>query len=58
VTDARVIVEQGARVDYVELRDADSLHEIARLERPAVLGIAAFVGKTRLIDNRVLRPVG
>ena len=46
----------GARIDYVELRDATELSEITRLEKPAVLAIAAFVGATRLIDNRVLVP--
>lgn len=46
--------EPLARIDYVELRDADELTEIERVERPAVLAIAAFVGTTRLIDNRVL----
>src|SRR5450755_4191892 len=46
----------GARIDYVELRDATELSEIARLEKPAVLALAAFVGTTRLIDNRVLAP--
>jgi pantoate--beta-alanine ligase len=39
------------RVDYVELRDAETLAPVDRLERPAVLMVAAFVGKTRLIDN-------
>jgi pantoate--beta-alanine ligase len=46
----------GARIDYVELRDATELSEITRLERPAVLALAAFIGATRLIDNRVLVP--
>jgi len=39
------------RVDYIELRDADSLRPIERLDRPAVMLAAAFVGATRLIDN-------
>jgi pantoate--beta-alanine ligase len=42
------------RIDYLELRDAAELTPIERVERPAVLAIAAFVGTTRLIDNRVL----
>jgi len=46
----------GARIDYVELRDAVELTAIDKLEKPAVLAIAAFVGSTRLIDNRVLAP--
>jgi pantoate--beta-alanine ligase len=44
------------RVDYVELRDAEELTPLPRLDRPGVLAMAAFVGTTRLIDNRVLRP--
>ena len=44
------------RIDYVELRDAAELTPVGRLERPAVLAMAAFVGTTRLIDNRVLAP--
>jgi pantoate--beta-alanine ligase len=43
-----------ARLDYVELRDAESLETVERVERPALLAVAAFVGATRLIDNRVL----
>jgi pantoate--beta-alanine ligase len=46
----------AARADYVELRDAADLGTVTRLERPAVLALAVFLGKTRLIDNRVLRP--
>jgi pantoate--beta-alanine ligase len=39
------------RTDYIELVDAETLAPMQMLERPAVLAIAAFVGKTRLIDN-------
>jgi pantoate--beta-alanine ligase len=46
--------EPLARLDYLELRDADELTEITTVERRAVLAVAAFVGTTRLIDNRVL----
>jgi pantoate--beta-alanine ligase len=45
-----------ARIDYVELRDADELTPVGELVRPAVLALAVFIGKTRLLDNRVLRP--
>jgi pantoate--beta-alanine ligase len=47
----------GVRLDYLELRDAESLQPVeGMVERPAVMAIAAFVGKTRLIDNVVLTP--
>ncbi len=49
-------VEPLARIDYVELRDAEELTPVEIVERPAVLAMAAFVGTTRLIDNRVLAP--
>jgi pantoate--beta-alanine ligase len=46
----------GVRLDYVELRDAETLETVERVERPALLAVAAFAGSTRLIDNRVLVP--
>ncbi len=38
-------------VDYVAVRDAETLHPIADLTRPARILAAAWLGKTRLIDN-------
>jgi len=61
--DARRIVGQmrdalaGAgmeRIDYVVLADPESLVEKSSLDGPAVALIAAHVGNTRLIDNRLL----
>ena len=40
-----------AREDYVQLVDSQSLGALNRVEGPARLLVAAFVGKTRLIDN-------
>jgi pantoate--beta-alanine ligase len=57
VATARAIVEAEVdRVDYLELRDAATLAPVTRLEREAVLLVAAFVGKTRLIDNLRVQP--
>ena len=41
-------------IDYVELRDAETLAPLAKPGRPGRLLGAAWLGKTRLIDNRVL----
>ncbi len=47
--------EPKVRLDYVNLNDAETLATLEHLdERPALLSLAAFVGKTRLIDNVVL----
>ena len=46
----------GARIDYVQCRDSETLDDIGSIERPAVLALAVFIGSTRLIDNIVLTP--
>lgn len=44
----------GARVDYANILDAESLAPLARLDRPALAAVAVFLGTTRLIDNVIL----
>jgi len=46
----------GFEVEYVELRDADTLAPVASIDRPARLLAAARLGRTRLIDNLELLP--
>jgi len=48
--------EPLARLQYVELRDAETLTCVPRADRPVVLAVAAFVGPARLIDNIILGP--
>jgi len=43
-------------VDYAAVVDAETLAPLEQLDRPAVALIAAWVGRTRLLDNRVLQP--
>ena len=45
------------QIDYVELRDAETLAPVERLERPARLLAAARIGRTRLIDNLPVLPI-
>ena len=46
----------GVEPEYIALVHPDTLDPITRLERPALLAIAARVGSTRLIDNLILDP--
>ena len=45
------------RADYVALVDPATLEPLTRLDRPALLAIAAHVGGVRLIDNVTLAPL-
>jgi pantoate--beta-alanine ligase len=47
-------IEPLARVEYIKLCDSETLDDIDRIERPALLALAVRIGKARLIDNRVL----
>ena len=38
-------------VEYVSIRDRDTLKPLDTLDRPAVMALAVHIGKTRLIDN-------
>jgi pantoate--beta-alanine ligase len=51
-------LEPRARVDYVQVVDADSLEHLERIdERPVLIAVAAYIGKTRLIDNVILNKI-
>jgi len=46
----------GAKIDYIEVVDAETLENVKEIRRPALVAMAVLVGKTRLIDNVVLKP--
>jgi pantoate--beta-alanine ligase len=49
--------ETLARVDYVELVDAESFEPVSSVgARPVYALLAVFIGKTRLIDNLFIEP--
>lgn len=56
VVRARITAAGFGSIDYVELRDADTLAPVTRVERPARLLAAAWMGKARLIDNVPVLP--
>jgi len=63
-TDARAIIstmrkhiesKPSARVDYISITDTNTLEELETIKKEAVALLAVFVGKTRLIDNEILK---
>jgi pantoate--beta-alanine ligase len=50
--------EPLAAVDYAEIVDADTFEPVTRIARPCYALLAVFLGKTRLIDNLYVEPVG
>lgn len=43
--------EPLARIDYVEIVDADSLECVQKIENKVLTAMAVYIGNTRLIDN-------
>lgn len=55
---ARAVLEgePALDVDYCRIVDGESMQPVERIERPALLALAAMLGGTRLIDNATLDP--
>ena len=56
--ESMIRTEPAVALEYVSLSDEATLEELATMDRPALLLLAARVGPTRLIDNAVLVPPG
>jgi len=46
--------EEDVTLQYVEIRDAETLERIERVNRPAAIAVAAIIGSVRLIDNIII----
>jgi len=55
---ATVAGQPLVQLEYVSVADEATLSELERIERPAMVLVAAKVGSTRLIDNVVVVPKG
>ena len=51
----KVLADAAIDVEYLELRDAETLQPVDEVERDALLLVAARVGAARLIDNHLLK---
>jgi pantoate--beta-alanine ligase len=53
----KILMQQPeVQLDYLEIVDPDTLDAVEEVKHPALAAVAAFVGKTRLIDNVLLSP--
>ncbi len=48
------IASNNGNIDYVEIRDCNSLEKIDKISKSALIAVATFFGKTRLIDNVIV----
>lgn len=48
---AEISREKLVRLDYLSFVETQNLDEISRINKEALIALAAYVGKTRLIDN-------
>lgn len=48
--------QKKAQIDYVAIVDASCLEPVKRIARKALVALAVRFGKTRLIDNSILKP--
>jgi len=44
------------KVQYIEFVHPETLKEVERVDEPTLLALAMFVGKARLIDNKIIVP--
>lgn len=58
ITRAKAAIKRAgySEVEYLELRDAETLEPVSRAERPARLLVAAWLDGVRLIDNLPVLP--
>ena len=51
-----ILSAEDARIDYVALVDPDTLEPVDAIRRRTLAALAVHIGRTRLIDNRLLEP--
>jgi pantoate--beta-alanine ligase len=54
----RIGEEPLAGLEYVSICDPETLEEITEIGTTALLAMAVWIGRTRLIDNAILAPAG
>jgi pantoate--beta-alanine ligase len=66
IMDARKLIREATaligsqphvKIDYVTLCNPETLEDVEQVEGPTLMALAVRVGKTRLIDNAILKPI-
>lgn len=52
---SRIARESSGRIDYIECVDADTFTPLKRIQGKAIVALAVWFGKTRLIDNIIVQ---
>lgn len=52
---ANIETEPMAKIDYVKAVDGLTMQQITEIKAPALVAMAVYIGKTRLIDNFILQ---
>ena len=52
---SRITRESSGGIDYIECVDADTFMPLKRIQGRAIVALAVWFGKTRLIDNTIVR---
>ena len=52
----RIVRPAADKVDYISIVHPETLREVSDVSKGAVAALAVWIGKTRLIDNMVLKP--
>jgi pantoate--beta-alanine ligase len=50
-----IIKEPLAKIDYIEIVDLAELDPVDLIDRDVLVAVAVYIGKTRLIDNLILK---
>ncbi|MBI5573911.1 MAG: pantoate--beta-alanine ligase [Elusimicrobia bacterium] len=51
----KIISPKVDKIDYIDIHDAETLEEIKYIKKKVVIAVAVIVGKTRLIDNIIVK---
>lgn len=54
----RILSKRSVKINYVEIVDSDNLRSIDRIGAKALIALAVYIGKTRLIDNAIVHTKG